>query len=569
MQTLGTLASLLLAASVFVSGEDDVSTHDFAACATAEDPPICLLQQIQRSPYAQPLSGHPAFAGAPEIVQLVESRTFPLRESENDQRFRIIQQEPIRLRDEALARVRELVLQGASATDALAPIRETARGREALNLVNGQIHIDSGAEIRAAAYRQVYLELTTANEIPLGSPRALALAAVQAWEDELHEGDEVSTYHNPELGWGGIIAAYASLKNEDGLRRAISLDKNGPLDLADEIRLLFMLDRGGDANLAVAEFIPRTPGQVDEHRRAEQLVVGHAMLSPDAEIRTIAVDFFLHNCTEVDPPPVDPLTSMAGSLSREEIEALATCFMERASAFTRSGAQFARLAFDLWESLGEAERADALMEIWRAYAIEESELRACPGERSLCAKPFYQYALGRRDRVVEGFQFPGFTAVQALSLDLENGRGLIHLETYEDATRQASDIDLALSFCVESYTNPASSNLRVATDCARALIERSGHRSPTEHEWRIMRVIPTMTPRGDAGPYRVAESALRLGWAAAKAGDTELTSEMLETALDIWTRLPEAQPPITANGYLTEIAIAQLRQEGSLARLIE
>ena len=425
------IISLVFAAATLAPGSDEILTQDFSACAAADDTAICLLQQMQRSPYARPLSEDPAFAGASAIVQLVEAGTVPLAENDGDRRFRSLQLEPARLTGEALDRVYEQISHGASVEDSLRPVRETARDRDAVELMNGQIHINSGAEIRAAAYRRLSLMFTASAEGEQTVPRALALAAVQAWEAELADGRSISTYHNPELGLSGIIAAYTALRDEAGLRRTMTLEKGGALGLDDEIGLLYRLGRDADAISLLAGFTPRGRRQADERRRAEQLVVGNAMRSPNADARTYAVEFFLQNCAEADPPDNARITTMMAGRPRQETEALAACFSERASNFDETGAKFARLAFDLWESLDDTERANSLMQIWHSYAVEEDELHACPGVRWLCAKPFYQYTLGRRDRVREGFESPSFTAIQALPFDLANGRGLIHLQEYE------------------------------------------------------------------------------------------------------------------------------------------
>jgi hypothetical protein len=562
---LSGLTTILIAASLVASDPDNVLTHDYVACAAADDLPICLLQQRQRSPYDRPLSESPIFAGASDIVALIETGTAPLEEDDGDRRFRLMQQEPNRLRQGAMTQVHSNFAQGLSVSETLNPIRITALGRDAIEFMNGQIHVNSGAEIRVAAYRQVHREFSDPEQHASSAGNALALAAVQAWEVELAEGRGISTYHNPRLGWGAVVQAYAALNDEAGLRSAYPHLLEHPMTLVDEVRVLLMLGRADDARSAIANFSTRSQSQVQERVQAEHELIQQSMLSSDPALRGEAVDFYLRLCGEIEPPNDSRIIDMMDGRPEQQVNELAMCFAERGASFTDIGARSARLAFDLWESIAETERADSLMTAWHAFALRENELRACPGERHLCAKPFYQYMLGRRDRVSEGFEFSGFTATQALQLDLDNNRGLVHLDAYDTLTRQASDIDLALSYCVHRLHIDSAINLSVATNCARALNSRSGLREPTEHEWRIMRLTPSLPPRGEWGPYRVATTALRLAAAAAQEDQMELADEMLEVAFDVWARLPDASPATGAEFDVEKIAIALLRQQGRLA----
>lgn len=558
------MAAACLAISSTPVIADGPTTADYGACLSAADLPICILQLVQQNPYLPPFSEQPEFAGSPDIIALIDSNA-ELSHHPRDPgeiQFQRLQEEPRRLQEDAIAQVLERLTAGQSATDVLEPIRDTAIGRDAIELMFGQIHINSGAEIRAAAYADIAARHARPETYP-GDPvpdRETAYLSLIGWAEEFRTGD-INTYHNEQLGADNIFYNLVEFGDGPALRQVYSQTHLGESGVDPEVAIRMEIEGPEAAN---ALFNARDEADIIGYEATRDYLARISISRQVAAGSGESLDNYIETLPSVGPVSFEAFLTMAEHAPGDVLFRAAERLDELGRNFAEDSARYAQMAFDLWERLDEQSRGDDLMAIWLEYSREELELRACPGERSLCAKPAYYHMLARRDRTHEAFEFPGFSIMAALRLEIENGRGLENFERFRALEPQPAFPELALIQCVEQQSVRNVNRLDIAYQCLEYLDRIGGDRQPTEHEERISNMPPSDPPRYEYGPYRVAEAALTLGNAFARDDDTSEAATLLRMALSKWQENAAARVPTGAEFSLQNISTLLLVSAGRL-----
>lgn len=512
----------VLAAALITQDSIGPTTHDYAACLESDDLPICVLRVSQTGRFVRPLSENALFQDAPDIIALVDrsAEEAETRSPHTLDGFERLISEPERLRSLAVERARVLRADGASVDDALQPVRETAFGRPAAEFMFGQIYIDSGAEIRANAYRTLYLE-SREDDVEF------ARAAVLGWEAEWATGD-VNTYHNLSLGAYELVSAFLSLSDIEGALRIFPETHAGEAGVDPEIWAIF-IQEGVDAAIAESEAQGAVSTVAYDRLAATRRFLAPHLVRQGGSSADESLRIYIQAIGDAPPLLPGDFANFLEAASPDAIRNAAEVLETQTIPCDHRSPGYAINAFDAWERLGDAQRADAVMERWHALADETS-----------CAKPAYFHMLARRNRIAEAYVFAGFSIQQALRYELENDRGLENFATLAALEPQSAFPELALSQCATRADRFNSIDIGVARECLDRLDELGGHRQATEHELLIATRPGLAIADYRYGPYRVASSAIWLGWAYALRNDAGEAEAMLRLALTRWRDNPES-----------------------------
>lgn len=525
----------VLAAALITQDSIGPTTHDYAACLESDDLPICVLRVSQTGRFVRPLSENVLFQNAPEIVALVE------REAGEDETrgayapdgFERLMGEPERLRSLAVERARSLRADGASVEDALQPVRETAFGRPAAEFMLGQIYIDSGAEIRANAYRTLYLESREDDD-------EFARGAVLGWEAEWATGD-INSYHNLSLGAGELMSAFLSLNDLEGALRIFPDADLGEAGIDPTIWALFVSE-GVDAALAEAHAREIVSNSEYARLAATRNFLASHQVRQGGRTADESLRIYAEAAGNAQPLLPADFMSLLETAPTNAVRHAAEALEAESSRYDPTSAGLAMNTFDAWERLGEHDRADAIMTHWHQLARREAETpNNCGPWRSNCAMPAYYHMLARRNRIADAYEFAGFSIQQALRYELENDRGLENFDALVALEPQPAFPELALSQCATRADRFNSIDIGVARECLDRLDELGGHRQATERELLIATRPGLAIADYRYGPYRVASSAIWLGWAYALRDDAGEAEAMLRLALTRWRDNPEGQ----------------------------
>lgn len=556
---------------------DRATTREFAACLDTDDLPICLLQLTERDAWT-PLRYQEEFLLAPGIIAAIEAgRPVSSASSQGDQHeisiFRALELERVI----TLRAVLDADRRGVSPEDALAPVRDVGVNRPARDFLAGQIHIESGAEVRASLYASIVGRATHPQSYQGIVPPTdgLVRAALEGWESELSRHG-VDAFDDGTATHRRLAAGYAALGDVDGVRRALELsgDFEEDLSLAVETRLL-LEDFDAAAQLLI--------GAHDDHRtrrKAWNTTAARFMRAAYAADRANDLAALLPVILS-DPEAVRALRPEVFRLAlqaspAEETRRLADRLDERARRrLSWRSAQDAQLAFEAWSALDETDRAESLLDLWAQRAVAERQTGCgrnpygIPGAH--CATPAWEYMLARLDRVEEAFARPGITLYRALELELSQGRGLANFDRLSAYARQPSDTETALSTCADWAEHNDRRDLDLAETCIDRLFTFTADREPTPREIELYHLDEDAIPdeiggdriRLSYGPHKAATSAIKLGSVAVQEGDVELASRMLDQALHVWRTAPNSEQ-LFEQFFIRRIAIAQLRREGRL-----
>ncbi|WP_300554975.1 hypothetical protein [Maricaulis sp.] len=543
------------------------TTHDYVACSDDPDESVCLLELATRGSI-RALTQDADLARHPDIIADIHERRGTVPELAPDPAAEALG-EPLRLEYAAIDAAQQLIDSGADPETALEPVRQTARGRSSQSLMLGQVHLNSGAEIRASAFRALAMRHSHYDEDAAYTrpSRPLALAALAGWENELRHSRDISPLHNPDLSPTSLFHRYTQLGEEDGARRMFRI-ANGPrLDLSDEMAIEFALGRP----LAALEIFNASGARGLERLDAMIRLRQRAIRSGNTALKQWALEVSIDDCETLPALSLEAFDALGPAGDDTTLRALALCYTHQAQDHHRDSTRFVASALDMLDRLGAVAEADALMNRWQGYAQREANGEACPGQTGYpagrngraaiparCAITVYQAMLAQRDRQVEAFDVGHYQVSTALRYDLAAGRGLRNLERYTPFARSQGEIDIALSSCVSDYTRPRTLDLDLAETCARRLIAVSGNRALSAHEDYLVSIDPLDPPRRQSGPFRAAEAALHLAGAAARHGRTDLAEEMLQIALSIWRQQPAAHQPLGAGISIKTTILARL-----------
>ncbi len=542
------------------------TTHDYVACLTDAEETVCLLELATRSS-PRSIIRDSRLNRYPDIMARIQERRGTVPEVPPTPGAEALG-EPRRLQYAALDAAQALIDSGATPETALEPVRQTAQGRASRSLMFGQIYLNSGAEIRSRVYRSLVLRhvFHDEGEAFTRPSHAHALAALRAWENELHQSDDFNELHNGDLFAASLFPFYARLGEEESARRVYRMAHGPRLSLERRMMLEFTLGH------RQAAFDLLNSADADGQERFDA-VVGlrqRAIRSDDDELKRWALTLSITECETLPALSQDDFDALAPAGDSQALATLARCYNTQAQAHHRDSRGFVLPALAMLDRIGDVEEAEALFARWQGYAQREAAGEPCPGQRGQagrngrpdrpgqCAIRLFQTMLAQRDRQAEAWEVGHYQFDMALRYDLSAGRGLRNLELYRPFARSQGEIDIALNSCVRDYIGMRSLDLDLAETCARRLIDMSGNRALSEHEQYLDSIGAMDPPRRQSGPYRAAETAIALAGAAARQGQQELAEEMLAAALEIWRDQPVSAPPIGASFGIKNTVAARL-----------
>jgi hypothetical protein len=521
------------------------STHEIAACLDAADQPICILRTL--APTAQrPYRDDPRFAHARDVLAAIgpagaTGADGGLSADALDREARVLYSDAAR----AVIAVLDADRNGAAPDRALARVRAIGQSPGS--------NIFLGAESRCWAHMEIWeLFAEEDDRKRAGAPRpseALARASVEACEAEL---PNVPRGHQLPVSMAqmGVTAAYAALGDRAGVERLMRRDGRGGAAVTRIRTALFLNDLDEAVAAALAPARGSDGGEGSPLNQLRLNVIGAARAAGRTEEAARIAAIILRESLATDV--VDHAAPQPGRAA--EVLALvgpprrAVGLIERLDAAgreTRSTAslQNAHAAVSGWMALDESERARSLVDLWLLRAREEFSPRACDDEGSL--RDMIVRMLSRTDRLDEAWDIACLQPHEAVSFDIEDGRGLARLDSHLSRARRQWDAEYALRQCAEWAP------LALAAECARIFIARWGRRPLTREETVI----------GLEGPFGAAQSALRVADAAAEQGDLALMQRMLDDALAVFRDAPDVELRLGIS-ELTNIAAMQLHAAG-------
>ncbi|MCP2671546.1 hypothetical protein NHF40_11475 [Maricaulaceae bacterium EIL42A08] len=553
------LAALALTFAAANAAADDPSRQDYAQCLASTDLALCVLTVSQRSVALAP-DEDPRLEGAPDIIEALRPHYTPpdftaavRRAGRGALGNQISTEVEFRQRLWAMVEARE------STQNIIDFIGNAERGRPARSAFAGQVHMNSGAEMRAEAYVLLWRSHVEADRrsLRLQVSEELARAAVEAWEAE---ASSVNTYANSHLGPRGLVRAYTYFGDEDGLRRAKKLENGGPLTLTDEASILISLGREPDAvELVLSTLENQASHPADQvqqavmhlARIAERLtaeVNWNGLLAAYTEVLLANAEGHTHGLSLRAPvinaildganPPTDQITDLA-----ELFEAQS----HRRGPESPTGA-FAIMTFELWSRLGQDDRALAVFDRW------SDGLECLEAGEAHCRYQFSQSRLvvdhmrGRLNRLIESYrprssQWLG----QALRIDIENSRGLQNMDAF---------VELA---------DPSPS--QIATDLTSDCLYFSFEQTPPLQEAgeacaEALRTYADTSAQPDAFAIPASDAYIFLAERQIEDGAPAAARSSLLIGLEMASRSDYS--PNIRHDLLRNIAIGLLKDEGRL-----
>ena len=242
-------------------------------------------------------------------------------------------------------------------------------------------------------------------------------------------------------------------------------------------------------------------------------------------------------------------------------KARATTNRNSTSASNSRVAVSAVAAVAAWTVLGQTDRADSLIQLWRPRGVAWPYNNACAGFWSGCPDATVVEMLRRSNRLLEGFDGLNLTAETAIVADLSDGRGLSRLDAFLAKESTPQQRERALAACVEWAVS--NSDLTIATSCAKRLQQSAASRGLSADEAKILErdgEARSLT----SGVYIAARRCLAVAAAAAKKNEMELSREMIGCALELWGSVPSTRWDFFDTSLTTDVGTALLRAEGRL-----
>ncbi|AMS30044.1 MAG TPA: hypothetical protein DIU09_07705 [Hyphomonadaceae bacterium] len=467
---------------------------------------------------------------------------------------------------------------GTEPVTALLPLTNFGLDIRPQSFIFGQIVTAGGERLRVIGLQEIwdaYAQSIGRGRIAsqtkaLPPSRGLAIAALSAWEQEIiafHRRGEAARSET-DLSIMSLADAFGIMGDLDALKRLDRIERG--IDRAVRLEILMA---AGSLEEATDIATMRTKAATKaEHQLWEQswklVEAAQSAGRGDLAVRVARQMLQSKGRTELDLPRAAlVIASMAPA---PEAIAMAEDFDQKARATTNrnsTSASNSRVAVSAvaavaaWTVLGQTDRADSLIQLWRPRGVAWPYNNACAGFWSGCPDATVVEMLRRSNRLMEGFDGLNLTAETAIVADLSDGRGLSRLDAFLAKESTPEQRERALAACVEWAVS--NNDLTIATSCAKRLQESAASRGLSADEAKILErdgEARSLT----SGVYISARRCLAVAAAAAKKNEMELTREMVGCALDLWGSAPSTRWDFFDTSLTTDVGTALLREQGRL-----
>lgn len=567
----------LLCATDATAQRPELTTHDVANCRSESDLAICLLGVRARD---WSFRDNPEFAHAPDVLAQLDrwkpSSTDP--DSSPGRAYYEASISPFQESQSVVISVLEADQRGTEPVTALLPLTNFGQDIRPQSFIFGQIMTAGGEELRVIGLQEIweaYAQSIGRGRIVGQSKakppsRGLAVAALAAWEQEIvnfHRSGEAARSES-DLSIMSLADAFGIMGDLDALKRLDRFESG--IDRA--VRLEILIAAGSLDEATDIATIRTKAATKAEHQLWEQswklVEAAQKAGRGDLAVRVARQMLQSKGRTELDLPRAAlVIASMAPA---PEAIAMAEDFDQKARATTNrnsTSASNSRVAVSAvaavaaWTVLGQTDRADSLIQLWRPRGVAWPYNNACAGFWSGCPDATVVEMLRRSNRLMEGFDGLNLTAETAIVADLNDGRGLSRLDAFLAKENTSQQRERALAACVEWAVS--NSDLTIATSCAKRLQESAASRGLSADEAKILErdgEARSLT----SGVYIAARRCLAVAAAAAKKNEMELAREMVGCALELWGSVPSTRWDFFDTLSTTQVGIALLREQGRL-----
>ena len=567
----------LLCATDATAQRPELTTHDVANCRSESDLAICLLGVRARD---WSFRDNPEFAHAPDVLAQLDrwkpSSTDP--DSSPGRAYYEASISPFQESQSVVISVLEADQRGTEPVTALLPLTNFGQDIRPQSFIFGQIMTAGGEELRVIGLQEIwdaYAQSIGRGRIVGQSKakppsRGLAVAALAAWEQEIvnfHRSGEAARSES-DLSIMSLADAFGIMGDLEALKRLDRIERG--IDRA--VRLEILIAAGSLDEATDIATIRTKAATKAEHQLWEQSwkLVEAAQKAGRGDLAVRVAREMLKSTgrTELDLPraalviasmaPAPEAIAMAEDFDQK---ARATTNRNSTSASNGRAAVSAVAAVAAWTALGNTDRADSLIQIWRPRGVAWPSDFECVGHWSGCANTTVIEMLRRSNRLMEAFDDLKLTAETAIVADLSDGRGLSRLDAFLAKESTIQQRERALAACVEWAIS--NSDLSIATSCAKRLQQSAASRELSADETELIERLGRASAL-KSGAYAAAQRCLAVAAAAAKRNEMELTRDMVGCALELWGSVPSTRWDFFDTSLTTDVGTALLRAEGRL-----
>lgn len=524
---------------------DRTSTHDIAACRSAEDQPVCILRALANFPTHSPYAADWRLAGAEDVLRALGEAGV----GRVGGQYAHIPYASTRMV------YGHLDATDAAVAAAIVADRNGATPAEALQFVRGRVGVETmggdqgGAGARCMRFNDIWRAYGTEAERAARprTPRpslALARAAVEACEAENAPTESA----HPQT----MARFYMQLDDIDAARRVMARFPGPPILAQLETAVLV---RDVDAAIRIAA----TPMSALEQRWRPRFatlrgeIVSLAVDDGRPEVIAAMARIVVERRDEEGGPLTEISVARAldalMSAGRREQVLRYTQQLDSAGRDTSSVRSIvaASAAVHGWLLLDQSANARELAEFWVPRVAEQfANGGGCGGDRPFCASGAVMEMFTEIGDVERGWAATvRGSAIGYLSTDFARGRGVQYLDVHLAHISSERGRAEFLRMCAElgGWSEPRAT---WSETCAERLLTLSRN----SNEARTLRAATS--------------SALRIAEVRARMGDASRTDRMLEQAFVELARGPNLPLDTRERASLLEIAIFQLERAGRL-----
>lgn len=582
----GTAAKFAIALALAAIGRAEAqlapqpTTHDAAACATADDRDVCYLQVVSRASIV-PLRVSGDYAGRDDLLRQIEGangeniQPAPARDA-----YTMASTEPFLAIMNATRIALERDVAGATPAEAIKPIADSAKNLAPRSFAFGQISTESGAELRIGAYTDIFMRYRAFGPAYEGHPkpsRALTAEALARWEQEVAQPFRASGQFNLQDSREALALAYAHLGDLAGATRVIDLE--GPPNAERQYRVAMLAKDHAEAlRLAKAELTAPGANRFQLFQSRLSPLLSGAIERSDAAVVEDILRFTFAMEREKPLPEVliwvGPITpaSLRGELVSLIEAQLADPPEEAAILADRRRANLELMLARFAMERGDTQTVDGMI------TDAQQRLSGCPPTDCNPAELFDLLLVRGRmtdaPGLLEGQMWERLDNSPTLLFDFEvrQGKGVpTTMDWFVERSLHPQRVALgllSLQTCARERAMPRGMiyqgrqvDFDAALACARQAIALS--RTPASIAATAARLVDFPSSMTPTGRPSAANMAIDLAATTLKERP-DISLEMEQAALDLWGEGPAVAMDTMALFAMRRLAEARLRAVGRL-----